>query len=64
MKEINHHKYSLFFLEKYLYDKERNDLHVIDSQPTFEYYETFDTLEKAQETQKHFEQKTIILPSY
>lgn len=58
------HKFSLFFLEKYLYDKEREDLHVIDTIPTFQYYETFNTLEEAQEIQKYFEQKTIIILTY
>lgn len=59
MKEIYHHKYSLFLLEKYIggWGSEF-------TQKCFEYLETFDSLEEAEDNQKHMELKTIILTSY
>jgi hypothetical protein len=52
-------KYSLFLLEKY-FAVHREEL----TQKTFEYVNTFETLEKAQEAQSKYNLKTIILPSY
>ena len=59
MKEIQHHKYSLFLLERG-YGNIRDNL----SEKCFEYLNTFDTLKEAQKEQKEYGRKTIILPSY
>ena len=61
MKEILHHKYSLFQLEglKFIYGMQEQLL-----EPCFKLLETFETLEEAQDNAKHIIYKTIILPSY
>jgi hypothetical protein len=56
-------KYSLFLLEKFI-STEYTSIGIYLSESCFEYVDTYETLEKAQEMQKHFEQKTIILASW
>ncbi len=58
MKEIKHHNYSLFRLEKYY---TLSDDIVVNC---FEYVETFKTLEEALKVQEKEELKTIILSSW
>jgi hypothetical protein len=57
MKEIEHHEFSLFLLEKGL---GQNDL----VQKCFEYVNTFTSLEEAREYQKNINFKTLIIPTY
>lgn len=57
MKEIQHNKYSLFFLENY---KQTDN---VIGQPLL-YISTYTTLEEAQSAQKEFKNKTLILPSF
>lgn len=52
MKEIIHHKFSLFLVED------------IFGEECFRYIDTFNTLEEAQEEQSKDNMKSIILPSY
>lgn len=59
MKEIVHHKYSLFKLENLYGTKELSF-----SRACFEYINTFNSLDEAQDHQKHITEKTIIIPSY
>lgn len=63
MKEITHHKYSIFFLEEFI-DREYAQIGTYLSKPCFEYIDTYDTLEEAQSTQKEFKNKSIIIPTY
>ena len=66
MKEITHHKFSLFKLEKQ-YHKGLSyvgEFNSVITEKCFEYIGTFDTLEAAQLEQKERDFKTIILPTY
>ena len=56
-------KYSLFQLEKQIHRPSEFGGYVL-TEDCFEYMETFDTLEEAQDNAKHITFKTIILPSY
>lgn len=60
MKNIIHHKYSLFQLEKYLFFDDVETL----SENTFILLGTFDSLDEAKAAQDKMNMKTIILPSY
>lgn len=51
-------RFSLFQLEKdYIFNQDFKE-------PCFEYLDTFETLEEAQDKQKQFGFKTIIIPTY
>ena len=58
MKEIAHHKFSLFLLETEF--GFMSDLY----QECFKYVETFNSLDEAKDAQKEYKRRTIILPSY
>lgn len=60
MREIQHHKYSLFSLEKNVGDYEDP----FKREPHFQYIDTADTLEEILDWQKRYKLKTIILISY
>lgn len=66
MKEIVHHKFSLFLLEKDLFPNtsiaEEFGSDFVES--CFKYVETFNSLDEAQDVQKQYKQKSIILTSY
>lgn len=61
--EIHHHKYSLFFIEE-RYETSYSQIGDYLSKKCFEYIDTFDTLKEAQEEQKEYDLKTIILTSW
>lgn len=61
MKEIIHHKYTLFALEKRAGFFSED---YMTSEDAFIFLETCDTLEEAQFAQKEYKQKTIILSSW
>lgn len=60
MKDIVHHKFSLFQLEKYLFFDDVDTL----SENTFILLGIFDHLEDAKAAQEKLKVKSIILPSY
>jgi hypothetical protein len=58
MKEVQHCKFSLFYIEKL------SDNAHFNFESCFEYINTYNTLEQAQISQKEFREKTIIIPTY
>lgn len=58
-KEIAHHKFSLFLLET-----EFGGFVSCLYQECFQYIEAFSSLDEAQDAQKEYKQKSIILTSY
>ena len=58
--EIHHHKYSIFSLENILARQGNETL----SEKKMNYICTWDTLKEAQEDQKEYDFKTIILASW
>ena len=59
-------KFSLFQIEKPYYESSSyiGEFKAVCTISCFEYLGTFDTLEQAQEDQKEWDVKTLILPSY
>jgi len=60
MKEVVHHKYSLFLLEKRIGGEFLGSIFT----SCFEYLITFDTLEEVMAEQKMYDLKTIIISTY
>lgn len=56
-------KYSLFAVER-KYETSYTPIGTHLTESCFEYLNTFDTLEEAQQKQKEYDVRTLILPSY